>query len=152
MMKRWLLALALLFATGAAVAGIPGTVIQTPPAHDQANAVVSGSFTATGQSGSFMAWGKFNVVFGGASGPNGSWNATVRIERSFDGGTTWYIVGVGGSGTQAIYSTANQDVSVVVDEPELGVLYRLNCSAYASGTINYRVSTTGGSSQTWSPN
>jgi hypothetical protein len=28
-------------------------------------------------------------------------------------------------------------------EPEKGVLYRLNCIAFTSGTINYRISTTG---------
>ncbi len=144
---RWFAALLLLgwVATAApslVLAGIPAAVSQTPPAGDQANAVVSRSFTGTGQSPSFLVWGTFNVVFGGSGGPNGNWNATIRIERSFDGGTTWYVAGVGGGGQQAIYNTANQDVSVTVDEPEKGVLYRLNCSAWTSGTINFRVSTT----------
>lgn len=139
------------FLLSPAFAGIPAAVTQTPPAGDQANAVVKGQFTGTAQSGSFLAWGSFNVVFGGSSGPNGSWNATIRLERSFDGGTTWYVAGVGGAGQQAIYNTPNQDVSVVVIEPEQGVLYRLNCSAYTSGTINYRMSTTSSGGTTWHP-
>ena len=123
--------------------GIPAVVSMKPPAGDLANAVVTGSFTATGQSPSFECWGPFNVVFGGSSGPNGNYSATIRLERSFDGGTTWYICGVGGSGAQAIYSTANSDVSLVVGEPEKGVLYRLNCTVFASGPVNYRFSSTG---------
>lgn len=122
----------------------PSNISQAPPATDQANAAVQGAFTGTGVSPSFVPWGPFNVVFGGSGGPNGNWNATIRLERSFDGGVTWYICGVGGGGQQAIYNTVNQDVSFVASEPEKGVAYRLNCSAYTSGTINYRLSTTGG--------
>lgn len=140
-----------LLAAPAAWAATPVAVSQACAAGDLANACVSGSFTGTGQSGSFTAWGNFNVAFGGSSGPNGSWNATIRIERSFDGGTTWYVAGVGGGGQQAIYNTPNQDVSVVVSEPERGVLYRLDCSAYTSGTINYRISTTAGGTLSASP-
>lgn len=125
--------------------GIPNpNVSQTPPARDQANAVVSGQFTGTGTSGYFLVWGPFNVLVYGSGGPNGNWNATVRLERCFDGGTTWVVCGIGGAGQQAVWSTPNQDVSVVAGEPERGVLYRLNCTVYTSGTINYRLSTSGG--------
>ncbi len=86
MHKLWL-ALWLAFVVPA-WAGVPATTSQTPGAGDQATDVKTGSFTATGQSASILAWGNFNVVFGGASGPNGSYAATVRLERSFDGGTT----------------------------------------------------------------
>lgn len=156
-LSRWLAACALsLWLAGSALAGQPqtgGGPVQACTAPDQANACVSGAFTATGTSTNFVAQGAFNIVIYGSSGPNGSWNATVQIERSFDGGTTWLIAGVGGTGTQAIYSTNNQDVSVVADEPERGVLYRLHCTIYASGTINYRISTTGssGSTTSWQP-
>lgn len=143
-MRHWLkgLALALALASSPAFAGVPATTSQAPGSGDQATDVKAGTFTATGQSTSILAWGSFNVVFGGTSGPNGSYTATIRLERSFDGGTTWYVVGVGGTGAQAVYSTPNQDVSVVFTEPEKGVLYRLNCTAYTSGTIAYRISTT----------
>lgn len=141
----------LLLPIGSAHAGVPAAVSQTPPAGDQANAVVAGQFTGTGQSASILIWGQFNVVVYGASGPNGNWNATVRLERSFDGGATWIVAGVGGGGQQASWNTPNQDVSVVVSEPEMGMLYRLNCPVYASGTIKYRMSTNSGSASSWSP-
>lgn len=133
-------------------AGVPGAVTQTcTSTSDQANACITGTFTGTGQSSSILAWGPVNVAVYGSGGPNGNWNATVRIERSFDGGTTWIVAGVGGGGQQASYNTPNQDVSVVYTEPERGVLYRLNCTSYTSGTINYRMSTTGSAALTWSP-
>jgi hypothetical protein len=109
------------------------------PAGDLASFVVSGAFTGTGQSPTAMVFGVFNVTVGGASGPDGNWNATVRLERSFDGGTTWYVA-TAPNGTRAVFSTNNQDQSLFVIEVERGVAYRLNCSTWASGTINYRMS------------
>ncbi len=123
--------------------GIAKSVSQTPPANDEANAVVAGVFTGTGQSGSFLVWGPFNLFLYGSSGPNGAWSGTVRLERSFDGGTTWVVCGIGGSGAQATWVGASADISIVVGEVERGMLYRLNCTAYTSGNINYRMSTTG---------
>lgn len=114
-----------------------------PPAGDRANAVLTGQFTTTGQSPYWQCTGSFNVVFGATGGPNGNWTGSIQLERSFDGGTRWFVCGVGGSGSQAVYNTANQDVSIVVSEPEEGVAYRLNCTTLSSGTINYRFSTTG---------
>lgn len=67
---------------------------------------------------------------------------TVQLERSFDGGQTWIVCGVGGQGALAQWATGTP-VSCVVGEAEAGVAYRLNCTAYTSGTINYRLSTTG---------
>lgn len=69
-------------------------------------------------------------------------SATVQLERTFDGGSTWVISGVGGAGQQAIYVNP-QAISVVGNEPERGVAYRLNCTLYTSGTLNYRLSSTG---------
>jgi hypothetical protein len=126
--------------------GIPASspVSITPASRaDRANFAVTGSITGTGTVGPWMIYGPFNVMFGGSGGPNGSYSATIQLERSFDGGTTWYVAGVGGSGAQAVYATPNQDVSLVVLEPEAGVLYRLRCTVYTSGTINYRISGNG---------
>ncbi len=122
----------------------PTNISQTPTANvgEQANAIVSGAFTATGQSASFLVWGPFNLFIYGNAGPNGTWTGTVRLERSFDGGTTWIVCGIGGDGTQAIWSTGT-DISVVPGEPEKGMAYRLNCTAFAAGPINYRMSATG---------
>lgn len=68
--------------------------------------------------------------------------ATIAIERSFDGGATWLLANIGGGGTAAVY-TFTTPLSLAFGEPEAGVLYRVNCTAYTSGDIRYRMSTTG---------
>jgi hypothetical protein len=126
--------------------GIPIAAAQTPPANDQANAVVSGAFTGAAQvSGSFLVWGPFNVFLYGPSGPNGNWNGTVQLERCFDGGVTWIVCGIGGAGLQAVWASAGtgSDISIIAGEVEKGMIYRLRCTAFVSGPINYRMSTTG---------
>lgn len=80
-----------------------------------------------------------NAIFTGAGV---TYSATVQLERSFDGGNTWIVANIGGSGALAQYSTGTP-VSLTFGEPEKNVLYRLNCIAYTSGTINYRFSQTG---------
>lgn len=88
-----------------------------------------------------------NAQFGGAP-----WAGTVNLERSFDGGQTWLICGIGGAGQPATYTGAGQNgapVSIVVSEPEKGVLYRLNCTAYASGKPFYRLSASGLAAMAW---
>lgn len=67
----------------------------------------------------------------------------VQIERSFDGGQTWLVGNIGGGGQLAQFPFGTP-VNLTFGEPELSVLYRLNCIAYTSGTINYRISATGG--------
>lgn len=74
------------------------------------------------------------------------YSATVQLERSFDGGSTWLVANVGGSGVLAQWATGTP-VAVTFGEPEKQVLYRLNTIAYASGTINYRLSETGGAAE-----
>lgn len=74
---------------------------------------------------------------------------TIQLERSFDGGNTWIVANIGGSGALAQYSTGTP-VSLTFGEPEKNVLYRLNCTAYTSGTINYRFSQTGSVNETMS--
>lgn len=83
------------------------------------------------------------------TGAGVEYSATVQIERSFDGGNTWIVANIGGSGTLAQYSTGTP-VSLTFGEPEKNVLYRLNCIAYTSGTINYRFSQTGSVNETMS--
>jgi hypothetical protein len=79
------------------------------------------------------------------TGAGVTFNATVQLERSFDGGRTWVVCNVGGSGQLAQYLGATTTpISLTFAEPEQGVAYRWNCIAWTSGTINYRISTTGG--------
>lgn len=74
------------------------------------------------------------------------WDATVQIERSFDGGATWLCCNIGGSGQLAQYLDL-ASVQLTFGEPEKEVLYRLNCTEYTSGTIQYRFSQTGGAAE-----
>lgn len=76
------------------------------------------------------------------TGAGVTFSATVQVERSFDGAATWVVCNEGGGGTLAQYS-AGTPVSLSFGEPEGDVLYRLNCIAYTSGVINYRISETG---------
>lgn len=88
------------------------------------------------------------AVLGGAdaaaafTGAGITYSGSVQLERSFDGGATWLLCNIGGSGALAQYA-AGTPVSLVFGEPERSVLYRLNCTGYTSGVINYRLSTTG---------
>jgi hypothetical protein len=100
---------------------------------------VTGTFTALGQSNAFLPEGlnefgevdhQFNVSLWG------TFVATVQLERSFDNGTTWLPLTA--NGTQVMKWTAPASEST--GETEAGVLYRLNCTAYTSGTVNYRLS------------
>lgn len=120
------IACALLLASMAAVAGKPCTTCT-----DLAPTVVTGTFVAatSGTSAQFM--GPFNIEL------SGTWVGTVQLERSFDGGTTFVAAAMDTAGTAAAYTT---NVSIVVSEPEPGVIYRWRCTAYTSGTVSYRIS------------
>ena len=98
---------------------------------------VTGTFSATGQSASFApqrtgnkAPATFNVTM------RGTFSATVQLERSFDNGTNWHPITAVGT---AVY-VWTAPCSEVAEEPEEGVIYRLNCTVYSSGTVTYRLS------------
>lgn len=90
-------------------------------------APVMGQFGATGNSAPFTPIPDrgFNVSIWA------SFSGTISVTRSFDSGVTYLPTG-------NIYSSG--PVSVIIQEPEAGVLYRLECTALASGTPNYRLS------------
>lgn len=94
---------------------------------------IAATFGATGQSASFRpaAGRPFNVSIWG------TFVATVQLERSFDDGSTWVVCSRDSAGTNASYTAP---ASLLIEEPEAGVLYRLNCAAYTSGTVSYRIS------------
>ncbi len=96
---------------------------------------VTGTFTATGSSGSFSPAsqyrrGRFNVSIWG------TYVATVRLERSFDDGVTWLVC----SKPDLTDAAFTAPVTFAVEEPEADIYYRLTCSSFTSGTINYRMS------------
>ncbi len=115
------------------------------------NAATASTSTKSPQFFAFALTGNAITVSGsdtGAifTGAGITWTGTVNIERSFDGGSTWLVANAGGAGTLAQFTSG--PVSLAFGEPERGVLYRANCIAYGSGTINYRFSTTGAAAGT----
>ena len=70
----------------------------------------------------------FSVFLGG------SFSATVLIERSPDGGVTYYPCSTDATGTAASY-TAPMSVDVIA--AQFNLLYRLRCTSFNSGTVNY---------------
>jgi len=111
---------------GTTIATVSGTsvTLALPPGYTSAN-IVTGTDTA--------------ALF---TGVGITYSGTFNIERSFDGCNTWLPCNIGGAGTIAQFS-AGTVVNVAFGEPELGVYYRVNCTVYSSGTINYRMSTNG---------
>ncbi len=81
---------------------------------------VTGTFSATGQSD---VWGGPGIS---ALSISGFGSATVALERSHDGGSTWQTVEAFTSDTEKNFENPADEMS-----------YRLNCSAYTSGTIKY---------------
>jgi hypothetical protein len=92
---------------------------------------ISGSFTATGDGPSASFYQDYNITI------SGTFVGTVALQRSFDGGLTWNNVARDTYGTIA---TFNAPISLIAFEPENGVSYRLSCTAYTSGTLNWRLS------------
>lgn len=100
-----------------------GTNYQYPPD------VITGTFTAAGQvSPSVQFAQEFSVCLGG------SFTATVLIERSPDQGATFYPCSTDATGSIAAY-TAPMTVDVMSSRHAM--LYRLRCTAYASGTVSW---------------
>lgn len=93
-------------------------------------AKVEGQFTANGNSDSVAIDGRANMTV------SGTFVATLTLQRSFDDGTTWHTVAKDADGNAAAYTAP---VSLTFEEPETGILYRLNC-AFTSGTVNFRIS------------
>jgi hypothetical protein len=100
-----------------------------------AKKVVSGSFTATGQSPHFPTQnGKvFSIALTGTA------VGSVQLEKSFDEGATWCQLYAGGVQLKQ-WSYTGTNIAETYEESEAGVLYRLNCTSYTSGTLTYRLS------------
>ena len=109
------------FVTGLPGAGYPASTL-TP---------VTGTFAATGQSASVapVTGRAFNVSLWG------TFSATIRLERSFDG-SNWLPLTANGTVLESFTGACSDQWQ----EDEVGVQYRLNCTAYTSGTVNYRIS------------
>jgi len=94
-------------------------------------ATVAGSFAGVGPSTSIELIGPFNFSLAG------TFVATVKLERSFDRGVSWLVVSQNALGDEAAYTTP---ISLQGEEWERGVRYRVNCTAFTSGSVTYRLS------------
>lgn len=93
---------------------------------------VTGSLTGTGAGTAFdpeLNTTQFNLTL------SGTFSATIVLERKFADDATWYPLTALGN---AISFTG--PLSETFEECEPGVQYRVHCTAYTSGTINYRLS------------
>lgn len=90
-----------------------------------------GVFTGTGVSRPAALLGAFNLTL------SGSFEAELRLERSFDAGATWHPLSRDLTGEPAIF---RRPASLVGEEWERGVLYRLNCIGHSAGAVVYRLS------------
>lgn len=96
----------------------------------QGIAVLTGTFSGTGQSTTQVLWGVFNLFI------YGTFSGSVQLERSWDTGVTWVPVSASQLGTTAAYT---YPISLSFQEIEPGMLYRLNCTSFSSGPIQYRI-------------
>ncbi len=110
------------------------TAVQIQPPNQASIQPVTGSFTATGQSASWVpaAGQGFNIHI------TGTFVGTVQLERRLNGVWAPLTFSAGGNTTQMEQFAA--PASDIWIEPSYGVSYRLNCTAYTSGTIAYQVS------------
>lgn len=99
---------------------------------EEASSIITGSFSATGSSpGAAFFKGGINIALWG------TFVATVQVERSFDGGANFMPVERDTNGTNLTFSSPD---SVIAEEVESAVIWRLTCTNYTSGQVNYRVS------------
>ena len=96
---------------------------------DTSNNSTSGAFSAAGASTGIAIRGTYNFSLWG------TFVATCEVDRSFDLGVTW--IGLTALGTALTWSGPATEV---LSEPEAGVYYRVNCTSWTSGSVNYRLS------------
>ena len=87
------------------------------------------AFTGTATGTSLKCGGTWRMI------THGTWTGKISIEKSVDGGTTWYVIrNFSGAADTNINTYGTEDDT----EP---FLIRVNCTAYTSGTINADLST-----------
>ena len=68
----------------------------------------------------------------------GTWVATVQIEVSFDGGTTWYLRSAHQPGTSYITLSFTANGTGTINSTTV-TNFRIRCTAYTSGTITIKI-------------
>lgn len=92
---------------------------------------LTGQFTGAGAGASMSFTGTYNVTI------SGTFVAAVALQRSFDQGVTWHTMANDVYGTPASFTGP---ITFIAFEAEDGVLHRLNCTSWTSGTIDWRLS------------
>lgn len=98
-------------------------------AADRADFVKTGTMAAAGAGPWFALRDQTNLSLWG------DFAGEVVLERSFDGGTTALVCTA--LGAPVIFKAPATEV---LDEPESGVLFRINFRVRTGGTLNWRVS------------
>lgn len=87
--------------------------------------------TGSGQNTSEMVTGQQEEV---AVSIGGTFSATVQLQRSLDGGTTWHPV------TAAENTSQDQSAAIELDyKAPAGMRLRVRCTSYTSGTVNVQM-------------
>jgi len=92
---------------------------------------LTGSFTEAGHSSSLPIYGKVNVTL------SGDFSANIAIQRKFSNSNDWHILSKDVEGTSGIFITP---ISLIIEEIERDVSYRVNCLSYSSGPVVFRIS------------
>ena len=121
-----------------------GRVVSTQILADNFAPVLMGNQAAVAVQAGRLAFGSI-VGTGGATAvallgdvvwaASGTFTGAVQLERSFDGGTTWVPL----RDEQGALIRLTIPGEIKVSETEIGVLYRLNCTALSAGTIAWQV-------------
>lgn len=101
--------------------GTADTAVQVRTGTLSASGVMASPFIDMGGRWNLSLWGTFV--------------ATVRLVRSFDGGTVW--IPCTRAGDVVTWSSPSSEV---IDAPEGNVIYALDVISYTSGTISWRAS------------
>lgn len=90
---------------------------------------IENTFDAVEAGTGVQVLGSFNVSI------RGTFTASIKLQRSFDGGLTYNNVTA--LGTDITFTGPAEEIFI---ENEPGTFYRLNCTAYTSGTAIGRIS------------
>ena len=98
---------------------------------------LSGTLTSATTSASItLPRGEFTIALSGGV-------ATVAIQNNAVDGVTFNTVSQDTAGTAASYSLNSTAVVVIANQIESGVSWRINVTAYTSGTVTYRLGVAG---------
>lgn len=95
------------------------------------NKILTGSFAGAGHSNNIPIYGQFNFTL------SGDFSANIAIQRKFSDSNDWHTISKDAQGNSAIFMTP---VSLIINEVERAVAYRVNCLSFTSGPVEFRIS------------